>query len=199
MIALFGTSADPPTVGHQAILSWLGQHFELVAVWASDNPFKAHQTMLAHREEMLQLLIKGTTQPKQNIALYPQLSDPKALTTVQRARQHWPGAEFGFVVGSDLVSKLFQWYRIEAVVSQVQLVVIPRPGYPLAHQDLQQLRLKGADIAIADFTGPETSSTAYREGSSLSLTPGVAAYIDQEGLYACLNTVAIADRAGPAP
>lgn len=199
MIALFGTSADPPTAGHQAILSWLGQHFELVAVWASDNPFKAHQTTLAHRQEMLRLLIEETTQPNQNIALYPQLSDPKALTTVQRARQRWPGAELSFVVGSDLVPKLLQWYQIEALVSQVQLVVIPRPGYPLAHQDLQQLRLRGAGMAISDFMGPETSSTAYREGSSPSLTPAVAAYIDHEGLYTCLNPVAIADRAGPAP
>ncbi|NEP57541.1 MAG: nicotinic acid mononucleotide adenylyltransferase, partial [Symploca sp. SIO2G7] len=26
-IALFGTSADPPTAAHQAILSWLSHHY----------------------------------------------------------------------------------------------------------------------------------------------------------------------------
>ncbi|MCS6815631.1 MAG: adenylyltransferase/cytidyltransferase family protein, partial [Cyanobacteria bacterium] len=52
-IALFGTSADPPTVGHQAILLWLLEHFDYVAVWAADNPFKSHQASLHHRLAML--------------------------------------------------------------------------------------------------------------------------------------------------
>ena len=52
-IALFGTSADPPTSGHQAILLWLSQRFDKVVVWASDNPFKTHQTLLEHRMAML--------------------------------------------------------------------------------------------------------------------------------------------------
>ncbi|MGL5832760.1 MAG: nicotinate-nucleotide adenylyltransferase, partial [Waterburya sp.] len=31
-IALFGTSADPPTIGHQTILQWLSQHYDHVVV-----------------------------------------------------------------------------------------------------------------------------------------------------------------------
>ena len=42
-IALFGTSADPPTAGHQKILRWLSEGYDRVAVWAADNPFKCHQ------------------------------------------------------------------------------------------------------------------------------------------------------------
>jgi len=195
MIALFGTSADPPTVGHQAILKWLGNHFQQVAVWASDNPFKAHQAPLAHRQEMLRRLIQDINPPNQNVAVYPELSDPKALNTVQLARQRWPDAEFTFVIGSDLVPKLTQWYRITAVLSQVQLLVIPRPGYPLKEQDLQQLQQQGGNIAIADFTGPDMSSTAYRDqGRTLGLTPSVVAYIHQEGLYECLNVGASTNR-----
>lgn len=187
MIALFGTSADPPTIGHQAILKWLGNHFDQVAVWASDNPFKAHQTPLEHRQEMLRRLIQDINPSQENVAVYPELSDPKTLTTVQRARQRWSNAEFIFVIGSDLVPKLTQWYRIEAVLSQVQLLVIPRPGYPLEEQDLQQLQQKGK-LAIADFMGPDMSSTAYRhQGNGLGLTPSVKAYIHQEGLYECLS------------
>lgn len=45
-IALFGTSADPPTRGHGKILTWLAQHYDQVAVWAADNPFKQHQASL---------------------------------------------------------------------------------------------------------------------------------------------------------
>jgi len=54
---LFGTSADPPTAGHQAILSWLSERYDWVAVWAAD-PLKSHQTPLSHRGSMLRLLIE---------------------------------------------------------------------------------------------------------------------------------------------
>ena len=47
-VALFGTSADPPTSGHQKILSWLSERYDWVAIWAADNPFKSHQTSLTH-------------------------------------------------------------------------------------------------------------------------------------------------------
>lgn len=39
-IALFGTSADPPTSGHQAILLWLSQRFDKVVVWPRIIPLK---------------------------------------------------------------------------------------------------------------------------------------------------------------
>ena len=45
-IALFGTSADPPTIAHQKIISWLGSQFDRVAVWAANNPFKVHGAAL---------------------------------------------------------------------------------------------------------------------------------------------------------
>ena len=41
-IALLGTSADPPTRGHQALLEELLQLYPEVATWASDNPKKQH-------------------------------------------------------------------------------------------------------------------------------------------------------------
>ena len=57
-VALFGTSADPPHLGHQSILLWLAQEFDQVAVWAADNPYKAKQSPICDRAEMLRLLIE---------------------------------------------------------------------------------------------------------------------------------------------
>lgn len=183
-IALFGTSADPPTPGHQAILEWLSDYFDQVAVWAADNPFKIHRTALKHREVMLRLLIDGIDS-RHNVALYPELSHPKTLTTINRARQRWPQGDLVLVIGSDLVPKIFQWYRIDQLLAQVRLLVIPRPGYPLSELDLDRLKQRSRGVAIADLTGPAVSSTAYREQGNLEgLTPPIATYIHQEGLYA---------------
>lgn len=183
-IALFGTSADPPTAGHQVILDWLSHHFDQVAVWAADNPFKTHRTALNHREAMLRLLIDEMDLPRHNVALYPELSHPKTLITLEQARQRWRQGDFTLVIGSDLVAKIFQWYRIEELLVQVRLLVIPRPGYSIAEPDLSRLKQRSQGVEIADLTVPAVSSTTYREKGPVGLPPPIAAYIHQEGLYA---------------
>lgn len=189
-IGLFGTSADPPTIGHQKILSWLSQNFDEVAVWASDNPFKSHQTPLEHRERMLRLLIEDISPRRHNIALHPELSSPRTLTTVERARLYWPDADFTVAIGSDLVSQLPRWYCIEELLEQVKLLVVPRPGYDLKDSDLNPLRQMGARVEIADLTAPAVSSSEYREkGETEALTPPVEAYIHQERLYVCQHAL----------
>jgi nicotinate-nucleotide adenylyltransferase len=187
-IALFGTSADPPTAGHQAILIWLSHHYDRVAVWASDNPFKSHQTPLEHRAAMLQLLIDDIYPPRENIYLQPELSSPRALTTVERARIRWGNVELTFVVGSDLVAQLPRWYRVQELLQQVKLLIVPRSGYPLNKVDLRPLQQLGAQVAIADLTVPAVSSTTYREeGDSEIVTPPIEAYIHREHLYEWQN------------
>ncbi len=185
-IALFGTSADPPTAGHQAILQWLSEHFDWVAVWASDNPFKSHQTPLEHRGEMLRLLIEENESEQPNIGVYPELSSPRSLETVQRAKQRWPHADLTLVIGSDLVAQLPRWYHIEELLEQVNLLVIPRPGYQVSEDSLEQLRTLGAAIAIASLQPPAVSSTDYRQTFDPgTITRPVQDYIDREQLYVC--------------
>lgn len=186
-IALFGTSADPPTSAHQAIINWLSHHYDYVAVWASDNPFKSHQTPLEHRTKMLGLLIEGISPQRRNIGLHPSFSSPRTLETVEQARRHWgTQVELTLVIGSDLISQMPRWYQIEKLLQQVKLVVVSRPGYEIDEAGVEELRKLGASIAIADLKAPAVSSTAYREkGDTEVLTPPVEEYINKEQLYAC--------------
>lgn len=186
-IALFGTSADPPTAGHQAIISWLSQRYDWVAVWAADNPFKSHASPLEHRAAMLKLLIDDLNPDRHNVGLDQHLSSHRTLETVYKAKQHWgEEAAFTLVIGSDLVEQLQKWYAIAELLRQVQILVIPRPGYKVEESDLQLIRHLGAEIAIANLTAPDVSSTAYRESrDSEALTPPVEAYIHQQHLYEC--------------
>lgn len=185
-VALFGTSADPPTTGHQTIINWLSQHFDWVAVWASDNPFKSHQTPLEHRATMLRLLIKDIDPPRYNIGLHQELSSPRTLETVKKAKSLWPEEKLTLIIGSDLVNQLPRWYKVEDLLRQVELLVVPRPGSPIEEISLGELRSLGAKIAIASLYGPNVSSTAYRQHKdSTTLTPTIEAYIDREQLYEC--------------
>ena len=184
-IALFGTSADPPTVGHQTILHWLSQHYERVVVWASNNPFKQQQTPLQDRTQMLQLAIEDLDLPSGNVSLHPELSDRYTLITVNRAREKWgQDVEFSLVIGSDILPQITDWYRSEELLTKVKLLIIPRPGYSIREAELKSLTQAGGEFAIATLNAPQVSSSTYRSQQDRSLVaPTVINYIQQNNLY----------------
>ncbi|MFN3360595.1 MAG: nicotinate-nucleotide adenylyltransferase [Pseudanabaenaceae cyanobacterium] len=183
-IALFGTSADPPTIGHQAILQWLSQNYDLVVVWVSDNPFKSHCAPLPHRIEMVRILIAATAFPRPNVELHPEISNPRTLITLQMAQQIWTDAHFTLVVGADIVPQLPSWYRAQELLAQVSILVIPRRGYNLAPSQIATIAQQTRDIKIADLLVPPVSSSSFRDNKDRSgMLPAVLAYIDHHRLY----------------
>lgn len=184
-IALFGTSADPPTAGHQSILRWLSAHYDWVGVWTSDNPFKNHQTSWCHRMAMLKLLIDDINPPRNNIYLSKKLSHRRSLTSLAKAKKIWGNYhDYSLVVGSDLINQIRRWYHIEELLEQVNLLIVPRSGYDLAQKDLIALNKLGGNYQIADLDAPAVSSTAYRENQNKSvLIQPIQEYIYQEQLY----------------
>jgi len=184
-IALFGTSADPPTQGHRTILEWLSNRYDRVAVWAADNPLKTHQTPLQHRMKMLELMIASLDTPQNNVQLYPELSSPRSLETVEKATSIWGNhTNFIFVIGSDLVSQIPRWYASAELLKRVDLLIVPRPGYPPAENELQTLTKMGGNYQVADLNAPPVSSTAYREnGKADVIDASVKDYIQAKQLY----------------
>ncbi|YAI82477.1 MAG: nicotinate-nucleotide adenylyltransferase [cyanobacterium endosymbiont of Rhopalodia sterrenbergii] len=184
-IALFGTSADPPTAGHQSILRWLSTHYDLVGVWTSDNPFKDHQTSWPHRMAMLKLLIDDINLPINNIYLSDKLSHQCSLISLAKAKEIWGNnPDYSLVIGSDLVSQIRRWYHIEDLLDQVNLLIVPRSGYDIAQKDLIALKELGGNYQIADLNVPAVSSTSYRENQNQSvLIQSIQEYIYQEQLY----------------
>jgi nicotinate-nucleotide adenylyltransferase len=136
---------------------------------------------------MLQLLITNINASQQNIALEQELSSLRTLETLEKAKLRWgDDAEYTLVIGSDLLTQLPRWYHVEDLLQQVQLLVVPRPGYAIDETVLEGVRKLGGKIAIASLTGLDVSSTAFREqGDTEALTPPVVAYINQEHLYKC--------------
>jgi nicotinate-nucleotide adenylyltransferase len=184
-IALFGTSADPPTIAHQEIISWLALEFSSVAVWAADNPFKAHGATLEQRSQMLELLIEEIEPSiNQHTQVYRSLSSQRTLETLMTARKIWNDSEFILTIGADLITQLPQWYRVGELLTQVKLLIVPRTGNQIESNDLKTLTDLGAQIAIAPLTTPPISSTIIRNSHSIKgLTPKVATYIQYHHLY----------------
>ncbi|AFZ45655.1 nicotinate (nicotinamide) nucleotide adenylyltransferase [Halothece sp. PCC 7418] len=184
-IALFGTSADPPTQGHKKILEWLSYHYDQVMVWAADNPLKSDQTPLEHRMTMLALMIDSLATPQNNVVLNSDLSSPRSLETVQKAEALWgKEVDFTFVIGSDLIPQIPRWYASEELLQRVNLLIVPRPGYPPHEDDLKTLSAMGGNYTVADLDAPPVSSTAYRQnGHSDVVDSSVKQYIQRQQLY----------------
>jgi nicotinate-nucleotide adenylyltransferase len=184
-IALFGTSADPPTIAHQKIINWLASQFDLVAVWAANNPFKLHGATLEQRSQMLELLIAEIQLAiNQHAQVYRELSSQRTLETLITARSIWPDGQFTLTVGADLITQLPQWYRVPELLNQVELLIVPRTGNQIDPGDLQVLKNLGAKILIAPLSTPAISSTTVRTSHSIiGLTPRVASYTQHQNLY----------------
>ncbi|MDR5638598.1 MULTISPECIES: nicotinate-nucleotide adenylyltransferase [unclassified Thermosynechococcus] len=181
-IALFGTSADPPTAAHGDILQWLSDRYDRVLVWAADNPFKGQQTPLPYRQAMLNLLVRSLN--RANVEHHPELSHPYTIHSVEQVKQQWPNEPLTLVVGSDVLAKLPQWYQAEKLLAQVQLLVLQRPGVVIDPKDWQAVQPLCPQVELADYRGPAVSSTTYRQQrDEQQLLPAIAQYIQQQGLY----------------
>ena len=56
-IALFGTSADPPTIGHKKILEELSKIYAFTIGYVSNNPNKNHIEDISILSNLLRTLI----------------------------------------------------------------------------------------------------------------------------------------------
>lgn len=186
-IALFGTSADPPTRAHQQVIDWLGQRFAIVAVWAADNPDKTHGATLAQRSAMLELLVAEL--PSSGVGVYPELSDRYTINSIAKASAIWPEACFSLVIGSDLVEQIERWHRAAELLARVDLLVVPRPGWELSTETWQRLqridrkREVITELATADVSSTEMRRAIQGAAGEQGLTPAVREYIQTSGLY----------------
>ncbi len=190
-VALFGTSADPPHVGHQSILNWLAEEFDQVAVWAAENPYKPKQSPLGDRAEMLRLLTR-TLVNSDRVSVYQSLSDRYSIHSIARARQIWPRAKFTLVVGADLVAQLPQWYQAPAIFAQADILVFPRPGYSIDGPALSALQQQATVTIAHPPTQYNIASSRYRTAECSQvpddLPPVIRDYIRARHLYPCLQT-----------
>jgi nicotinate-nucleotide adenylyltransferase len=168
-VALFGTSADPPTRGHQALLEGLLQLYPTVATWASDNPLKQHGAPLEQRAALLGQLVTAIGNPR--LRHRQELSSPWAITTLERAATCWPGCDLVFVVGSDLAPQVAGWKQAQAVLERCVLAIAPRAGFPLQPSSLEALETLGGRVITLNLEVPATASSAVRQNPDPSQIP----------------------------
>ncbi len=168
-IALLGTSADPPTYGHQALLKGLCELFPKVVTWASDNPLKAHSSSLSQRYELLSILVNDLA--IKNLEINQSLSHKWTIRTLEQAEMLWPQSELIFIIGSDLTSQILTWSQSQKILQKARLGIAPRAGWPINERNLNQLKTLGGKIDVLPLKIPDTSSSTIRNMPEISNIP----------------------------
>jgi len=198
-IGIFGGTFDPVHLGHLVLAEQCREQGHLDQVWfvpANQPPNKLEQklTRFEQRCEMLQLAIAGN--PVFRIETLEKEREGPSYTvdTLQVLHQRYPGNDYWYLMGSDTLLDLPNWYHPERLVTLAGLMVRTRPGSAvLGVEELKKkIHLSAKEpIRMAVIESPmlEISSSDLRkrvsEGKSLRyMVPrSVEAYIESKKLY----------------
>lgn len=185
-IALFGTSADPPTIGHKKILEELAQNYSFVISYASDNPSKSHKENLFFRSLLLKKLIFEMKNPK--IIFNKDITSPWAIQSIKKCKSIYKCNQLVFVIGSDLIEEIFSWKNIDKILKEVKLLIIPREGYPINSNNLELIKEHNGLFEISSFIIPDISSSMIRSKTKYSFLPkSLIEIVKKNNLYNSIN------------
>jgi len=136
-IALFGTSADPPTIGHKKILEELSKIYAFTIGYVSNNPNKNHKEDISIRSHLLKTLIEDLDNPK--ILFNQNVSSKWAVESIKKCKKIYEFNNLDFVIGSDLIKDIFHWKNFDKIIKEVSFFIILRDGYPVESNTLKML------------------------------------------------------------
>ena len=168
-IALFGTSADPPTIAHKKILEELSNIYSCVITYASDNPKKKHKENIFFRNLLLKTLIKDINNPK--IIFNQKISSPWAIESIGECKKIYDFYKIDFVIGSDLITEFFSWKKFNEIIQEVKILIIQREGFPIKSNTLKMLERNKVFFEISSLNIPNISSSMVRLNNNYSDLP----------------------------
>ena len=168
-IAIFGTSADPPTIGHKKILEELSRIYSFTITYASNNPNKKHKEDISIRSLLLKTLIEDLNNPK--IIFNQTISSQWAIQSIKKCKNIYESNKLDFVIGSDLIEDIFSWKNFDKIIKEVSFLIIKREGYPIKSNAMKMLEIYKVNFEISSFNNPNISSSMVRLNTNYSNLP----------------------------
>ncbi len=187
-VGVFGGTFDPPHVGHLVTAVNVRHALELDVVvlmvanvpWQKDGtrpitPAEDRLAMVAAAVESVPGLIPGRHELDLGGNSY-------TADTLRALAHEYPQARLFTIVGDDAAAKLHTWERSDEVVSRSDLVVVDRPGAPVAlDPDVDWIRVEvpRLDVSSTDLRA------RFVDGRPLDylLTDATLEVIERRGLY----------------
>ena len=187
-IALFGTSADPPTIGHKRILEELSKTFSYTITYVSKKQKKTHKEDILIRSLLLKTLIKDLKNPK--IIFNQKISSKWAIESIKKCKDIYNLNQIDFVIGSDLIQEIFTWKSFDKIIKEVNFFIIERVGYPIQTNTLKMLGIHKVNFETSSLKIPNSSSSMIRlNGNYSDLPNSLINIVKEKKLYISTNIV----------
>ena len=187
-IALFGTSADPPTIGHKKILEELSKIYAFTISYVSNNPKKKHIEDISIRSHLLKTLIDDLDNPK--ILFNQKISSQWAIESIKKCKEIYKFNNLDFVIGSDLIKDIFYWKNFDKIILEVSFFIILREGYPVESNTLKMLETYRVKFKISTIKTPNISSSKFRLNFNCSNLPSsLIDIVKNNNLYESIKLV----------
>ena len=187
-IALFGTSADPPTIGHKKILEELSKIYAFTISYVSNNPQKKHIEDISIRSHLLKTLIDDLDNPK--ILFNQKISSQWAVESIKKCKEIYKFNNLDFVIGSDLIKDIFHWKNFDKIILEVSFFIILREGYPVESNTLKMLETYRVKFKISTIKTPNISSSKFRLNFNCSNLPSsLIDIVKKNNLYESIKLV----------
>ena len=187
-IALFGTCADPPTIGHKKILEELSKIYSFTISYVSNNPKKKHIEDISIRSHLLKTLIDDLDNPK--ILFNQKISSQWAVESIKKCKEIYKFNNLDFVIGSDLIKDIFYWKNFDKIILEVSFFIILREGYPVESNTLKMLETYRVKFKISTIKTPNISSSNFRLNFNCSNLPSsLIDIVKKNNLYESIKLV----------
>jgi len=187
-IALFGTSADPPTIGHEEIIEELSKIYAFTICYVSNNPNKKHKENISIRSQLLKTLIEDLDNPK--ILFNQSISSQWAVESIKKCKKIYEFDNLDFIIGSDLIKDIFYWKNFDKIILEVSFFIILREGYPVESNTLKMLETYKVRFKISTIKTPNISSSNFRLNfNSSNLPSSLIDIVKNNNLYESIKLV----------
>lgn len=187
-VGLFGGTFDPPHVGHlvTAINVYHALDLDLVILMVANVPWQKDGSRdITPADDRLAMVsaavaaVPGLVPGRHEIDMG---GNSYTADTLGMLGREYPGAELFTIVGDDAAAGLHTWERSAEVLELSQLVVVDRPGAPVAldtEVDWIRVEVPRLEVSSTDLR------SRFSDGRPLDylLTDSVLEVIDERSLY----------------
>ena len=186
-IAVFGGAFDPLTVGYEAIIEYLLEHYETVHIYVTDNDEKQYSAPREDRRAMIAERFGNAVGRTMEIFI-------QDTRTYELLQSKYKPEDIDLILGYDELVALTKktWKNSDELLNTYSIRVIPRNGVMVRDGEFAEFgNIVGMWVVASDISSTQVRREMYMNpmynGSGVSVP--VYNYISRKGLYRQENII----------